>query len=238
MKYKYLLLACLLLCASCTITKRKYLPGYTFGHVNKAPKTIYNNPVAASPANIKSVLPKALAAKEFHSPVNTITAENPIPDFNDITTPAVYNKNFSSTKIESATESPTLDFSKPGPEISRDSLRAMAARVCKQAKASQHLGMFALTLTLISFAAWVIIQASINAGATWATVMLATTVVSGGVIAGGILAILAIIFAIVAFHKIHLEQGKYTGTGKAVGGIIFAIILFGIVGLLALNIHR
>ncbi len=131
-----------------------------------------------------------------------------------------------------------MGISKPVIEFPSDSARAaMAAGVCKQAKASQHMGMFALTITLLSLAAWVIIQASINSGSKWATAMLASYIVAGGVIAGGILAILAIIFAIVAFHKIHMEQGKYTGTGKAVGGIIFAIILFGVLALLAINVH-
>jgi hypothetical protein len=95
-----------------------------------------------------------------------------------------------------------------------------------------HSGMYALTLTLSSTVIWLMLIVLKNIGMVWATASLAGAVLIGGVVSGGSLGVLAIVFGVIALHKINKDKELLTGKKKAVTGIVFATILFGILTLM------
>jgi hypothetical protein len=206
------------------------MPGFSVERTPKKPTTTY----------YKSVLPSRVAFVNYQ----TVAANERITQVKPFTSSA--NEEYmlktlpsfsaQSNSLMDAPEKQYAAFTENRYYHPKDSaLQALANKTCKQAKVSQHLGILSLVGLLFSCGLWAIVVVLHNINVSWATMALANGMVIGGAIAAGILAILAIIFAIAAFHRIHQEQGKYTGTNKAIGAIIFAIIVFGILALLGAN---
>ncbi len=233
MKYLYAFIISVVLLESCNITKRRYLPGFSINWKHGAPKTIVNKNNAPEHSNHNHFHPAIIAAK----PMNILT-EDPLPDLVIPTHFETFHisgnnnllKNTSFSKQKESLANPLTEQNNlSGDPIAHEDSNK---EVCSQAKASSHLGMFGFTLILLSVSVWLGLTIIRNSGGLCATAKLANTILISAGIAGGILGLLAIIFGIIALHKIHAEEGKYTGTGKAISGMVFALILFGILALL------
>ena len=212
------------------------MPGYSIQIAHKAPKTITPAEHATCRTSTRRNNAVPLPAKELITlPGYTGNSKSQFLFPHQKITSLVYSKN----KTSNLTASSKNEAFQAGclnaafPEAA-PSLFHKNKEVCSQSKTSQTTGMLALTITLFSIAAALTLIALKNSGGYWATVNLAVPVVVGGAISGGILGLLAIIFAISAFHKIHQNQDQYTGTGKAVTGIVFATILYGILALMVI----
>jgi len=207
-------------------------------HAHKAPKTIYKNAPVVCRTNSYNQASTTIAPKEFHIS-NEKQIENQVPVFNPQLKHFVNHENKIKYNITIAAREPILNVPKDPdkPQLSDTTRIRLASMVNNQARVSQQLGIAGISLMLFSLGLWAMVQVLKNSGIAWATSMLGVAVVSTGVAVGGILAVLAIIFAIVAFHRIHQERAKYSGPGKAVTGIIFSILILGIIGYLALAIY-
>lgn len=233
MKYVYLAVISLILLQSCSLTQRRYLPGFSVNWNHRAPKTCVNKNTKLARNYTNHYRTTSIAAKPL-----SIATENPLDNFvipYPLKTTPVFQPKITHTNHTLTTSNePLLSSQKLSTDLSIDppTHENPTKEVCQQAKVSQHTGMLSLTLTLFLFAVGLMLIVVKNSGGLWATSNLTSAVFIGGAAMGGVLGLIAIIFGIVALHKIHMEQALYSGTGKAVTGIVFACILFGILALI------
>ncbi len=233
MRNLYLVLISVILLQSCTITKRKYMPGYSVNWDSKAPKRIVNKNPFASRNNVNNHRISTIAVKPF-----SIVSQNPLNNAPSLQykIPNVYNstKEFKSTRVVSNSKEVFIQQPVPAGNVSEEEARHRDSQkeVCKQSKVSMHSGMYSITTTLVSTVLWLMLLVIKNTGGVWASAGLASGVLFGGMITGGALGILAIVFGIIAIHKINKDADVLTGKSKAVTGMVFATILFGILTLM------
>lgn len=230
MRYLYLLILLTLLLDSCSITKRKYLPGYSINWNHKAPKTIISGSFVSSRNNYYNHSSATIAANppELIQEKQTVNTDVPItPKHSNIFRFVKKASTISSSQsLTSPTSSKENSSVEPPPSHSDK-------EVCKQSKVSMHSGMYSLSVTFFTLMIGLILIVARNSGALWVSASLASGVIIGGAISGGALGILALVFGIIAIHKINKESDVLTGKGKAVTGMVFASILLGILALVA-----
>lgn len=231
MRYLYLALISAILFESCSVTKRRYLPGFSVNWNHKAPNTVtpknlFTSKVATNRNSIKTIVTKQLTIA-VTSPLNNFKLKNGFVNF-----PFYHSNKIRAGRVFQSKSEPVISQSNGESPANAPSNDGSGKETCKQSKVSMHSGMYALTLTLSSTVIWLMLIVLKNIGMAWATASLAGAVLIGGVVSGGSLGVLAIVFGVIALHKINKDKELLTGKKKAVTGIVFATILFGILTLM------
>jgi hypothetical protein len=224
MKHGYFLLIVVILFTSCSITKRRYLPGFNMEWSHNSPGVILkNSSVLSHPKKIG--LTKHIVDSGIHS-INKDFIENGVVGPNLKKPEFIGLKNQISNHVARNFIEPELSLKNTTVYFPDTNTKEVDKVVCKQARASLILGLVGLTTAFFGVAVGLGLIILKNTGGYWATLNLTVPVILGGAAIGAVLGILAIIFAISAYHKIHNERYKYYGKKKAAGGIIMAVILF------------
>lgn len=229
MKPALLPILLMLLLASCTITKRRYLPGYTINWRHTAPKLIggmqaQSIHIAKQGAYLSQSGSARKDSSHFQQSMQSDYYTDAHPDERFGQASFVNIKKARSL----VTVLPTTRAEKP---THADSLKN-TPEICRDANTSLTLGILAwlIPLALILLAA--ISAASMSAGGDSMAFFL---VIFAGVIGGFIfiiLGILALIFGGTALAKINEHPDKYSGKLRATIGIL--LVAIPIVGLLIL----
>jgi hypothetical protein len=236
MKYLYMVIVSVVLLDSCSVTQRRYMPGYSVTWNHKAPKTVlYSESNFVRNAINHHPPPTTIAIKEFSLPSLKIADDETTPaHLNPLTLLHYKNKttkHFVSIAKEPLPSSTSLKTDLPA-KASPDNY--YVKEICKQSRTSMVTGMFSLTILLFSVVIGLLMIALKSSGGLWASLNLAGPVFFMGCLIGGVLGVTAIVSGIIAIHKINKGEEKYTGKTNAVTGMVFATIFFGILTLMAI----
>jgi len=212
-KYIFLVIITLFLLTSCSITKRRYLPGYSVDWGHKPPKTVIDKrPLIAH--NVTNLQLEPIAQKGLGNIPMAFSNECEVPAHLIFINTFLFNK-IASNHAGFNTKEP-LSFP-PNKKIGLpDGVPGHGQtdkEVCKQANRSITFGILSIIVPIV------ILLASVGNGFEVFGLGLI-----GILLACIIFFTLAIINGIVALIKIHKNSEKYAGTGKAIVGMILACL--------------
>lgn len=197
----------LLWLSSCTVTNRKYMPGYSVNWVyNKKASVTNDMPLAKTPVAENS-MPNVMTAKVQPEKQLSIVAVNKIPE-----QVQVMNKN----KVVSAL--PKVSFTVAN-DLPTDSVKHKAKNLPEQINATRSLTFGVLNLA-VPFASVILVSIlfpNIGFGVLVLYLFL--------ILACILFSIFGIVNGIKAINAIQKEPNKYSGMGDAITGLSLSSIL-------------
>ena len=211
------------LLSSCSLTKRKYLPGYSLNWGHKAPKTVATKEAIPANHNISPIQPQKITTKELHKPPSPKSSFTSEVKTNFSTTFRAANKianhliplskepiSFAHTVMPSDTANPKF-FT--GDEQEDDHSRR-----------SLTYGILSAAIPAFTYIVLYVIALS-SGGAFTTSLTIAVGVFLIGVLIGLLFSVLTYIQGIKAIKEINESPDIYTGKGEAIWGMVLASIL-------------
>lgn len=214
---------------SCSVTKRRYTGGYSVSWRQAPPKVLVEKESVIIKSSISHKNIEKLSLKDVSVATESTSDKRVLFHHVNKATPLFSHKNAIYRNISvNGDGDPVVNSNKnkgdEAPSYVRDNY---FRKVCSQSKTSLSTGIFSLTVTLFSLTLGLsLIALKASSVGFWATSDLAGPVMVIGSFSGGVLGIIAMVFGIIALHKINAAEEKYTGKDNAITGIVFASILF------------
>ena len=231
MKYILTAVIALVLFSSCTLTKRRYMSGYSIEWRHRAPKTIIKRVPDIAPAN---------GITSIHNTPTLTSEPTPAKGLSKKTTPIVKwrlsSHSKSTTGVHPNNSTSTYSISSSSSKMSTTSVSVILQDDKKKpvfftgdeqeddhARKSLVYGILSLAIPAAAFLIMWGIMLSI--GGTLAYPLAYTVVIfSVGCAFGLVFAVLAFIQGIAAINEINADPDTYTGKTEAIWGMILAAL--------------
>jgi hypothetical protein len=222
-RHIFLILLAALLFSSCTLTKRRYLPGYALNWAHKTPGTLVNKTPVLSKPQITCNQAGKIATKELHKLPNVSDKLRVSSKTNSLNTLHI-NKKPSIPNVSVANEPFLYTHTVLPGDTNNPHFFTGDEQGDDHARYSLTFGILSIAIPALTY--MILFVIAISSGGSFTTSLtIAIILFLLGILAGLFFSVMAYIQGNKAIKEINAYPDIYEGKGKAIWGMVLASIL-------------